>query len=174
MLAFLVEGLATRGHEVILWAHPDSRTPAALVPYGGPAHVSRAARARELAQVSTGLLARRRQPVDDVQKNALLGEALAFLMPIAWEEPLSIVMAEALACGTPVIGTRRGSVPEVVRDGETGFVCDTPEAMAEAVGRVSRLSRRACRADAAARFSDRAIVDAYEALYYEYLERLGT
>ena len=106
-------------------------------------------------------------PVDDVQKNELLGGALAFLMPIEWEEPFGIVMAEALACGTPVIGTPRGSVPEVVVEGETGFVRDTVAGLAEAVGQAHRLDRAACRADCEARFSDRAIVDAYEALYRE-------
>lgn len=106
-------------------------------------------------------------PVDDVQKNELLGRALAFLMPIEWDEPFGIVMAEALACGTPVLGTPRGSVPEVVREGETGFVRDTVDALAEAVGHVHALDRRACRADCEARFSDSAIVEAYLALYQE-------
>ena len=112
-------------------------------------------------------------PVDDVQKNALLGEALAFLMPIEWEEPFGIVMAEALACGTPVIGTRRGSVPEVVIEGVTGFVGETAEDLTEAVGRADTLDRAACRADCEARFSDRVIVDAYEALYRERIEVAG-
>ena len=106
-------------------------------------------------------------PVDDAQKNELLGRALAFLMPIEWEEPFGIVMAEALACGTPVLGTPRGSVPEVVIEGETGFVRDTVEGLAEAVVRVGALDRAACRADCEARFSDRAVVDAYEALYHD-------
>ena len=104
-------------------------------------------------------------PVDDAQKNELLGRALAFLMPIEWEEPFGIVMAEALACGTPVVGTPRGSVPEVVIDGETGFVRSTVEGMAEAVGQVGRLDRAACRADCEARFSDHAIVGAYLDVY---------
>ncbi len=106
-------------------------------------------------------------PVDDVQKNDLLGRALAFLMPIEWEEPFGIVMAEALACGTPVVGTPRGSVPEVVREGVNGFTAPDVTGMAEAVGRVPALSRASCRADAEARFSDTAIVGAYEALYRE-------
>jgi glycosyltransferase involved in cell wall biosynthesis len=105
-------------------------------------------------------------PVDDAQKDELLGGALAFLMPIEWEEPFGIVMAEALACGTPIVGTPRGSVPEVVREGVTGFIAPTVAGMAEAVGRVGSLSRAACRADCEARFSDTAIVDAYEALYF--------
>ena len=106
-------------------------------------------------------------PVDDVRKNELLGSALAFLMPIEWEEPFGIVMAEALACGTPVIGTPRGSVPEVVIEGETGFVRDTVAGLAEAVGQAGTLDRADCRADCEARFSDRAIVDAYLDVYHE-------
>ena len=69
-------------------------------------------------------------PVDDRQKSDLLAGAAALLMPVLWDEPFGIVMAEALACGTPVIGLRRGSVPEVVDDGVTGFVCDDEDQMA--------------------------------------------
>jgi glycosyltransferase involved in cell wall biosynthesis len=106
-------------------------------------------------------------PVDDVGKNRLLGNAAALLMPIEWEEPFGIVMAEALACGTPVIGFSRGSVPEIVRDGVTGYLCRTIEEAAAAVGRLDRLDRADARADCEARFSDRVVVDAYEALYRE-------
>ena len=109
-------------------------------------------------------------PVDDVEKNKLLGKAAAFLMPIDWEEPFGIVMAEALACGTPIIGTRRGSVPEVVTPGETGFVCDSIDEMAAAVGRVDELSRKACRKRCETHFSAQAIVEAYEALYVRHME----
>ena len=104
-------------------------------------------------------------PVDDRQKNEMLGASAAFLMPIEWEEPFGIVMAEAMACGTPVIGTRRGSVPEVVEEGVTGFVCDEVDAMVAAVGRLGELDRAATRARCEAFFSDTAIVDAYEDLY---------
>jgi len=104
-------------------------------------------------------------PVDDAEKNDLLGRAAAFLMPIAWEEPFGIVMAEALACGTPVIGTRRGAVPEVVDDGVTGFVCDTTEEMAAAVEQLNDIDRTACRKRCERLFSGEAIVDAYEQLY---------
>jgi glycosyltransferase involved in cell wall biosynthesis len=107
--------------------------------------------------------------VDDDAKNALLGQAAALLMPIEWEEPFGIVMAEALACGTPVIGFARGSVPEVVRHGETGFVVSDPDAAVAAVAALSRIDRRAARADCERRFSCEAVVDAYERLYGEVL-----
>ena len=103
--------------------------------------------------------------VDDAAKNELLGGALAFLMPIEWDEPFGIVMAEALACGTPVIGFRRGSVPEVVKEGVNGFVCDSVQEAAEAVGRAGMLDRGAIRADCERRFGHNTLVDQYEALY---------
>lgn len=323
---FLVRELARRGHSVTLFAHPDSRTPAQLVPYGVPPHWGVGPRVRELAQVGLGLLARSRQvdvihsfgrlaallpvlplrrlaklqtyqrdgvrwssiaaavriagdsiaftgcsssvfrgrpaegggrwsavfngvdlskydatlavapdaplaflgrlerikgahsaiaiaraagrrlviagnriddgpeadyfdreiaphldgdrityvgPVNDAQKNELLGRSAAFLMPIEWEEPFGIVMAEALACGTPVLGFRRGSVPEVVRDGLNGFSCTTVAEAASLVPATAALDRRAVRVDCEARFSDRAIADRYEALYYELVDRTG-
>jgi glycosyltransferase involved in cell wall biosynthesis len=104
-------------------------------------------------------------PVDDVMKSELLSQVQALLMPILWNEPFGIVMAEAFACGTPVIGLSRGSVPEVVADGVTGFVCRTVDEMVAAVDRLSAIDRRACREIAERRFSQHAIVDAYEALY---------
>jgi glycosyltransferase involved in cell wall biosynthesis len=111
-------------------------------------------------------------PVGDRAKNALLGSAAAFLMPIEWEEPFGIVMAEALACGTPVIGLRRGSVPEVVEEGVSGFVCESAEEMADAVSHLGRIDRRRCRAEYERRFSDDAIVDAYLALYQRHIARV--
>ena len=66
--------------------------------------------------------------VDDAAKNRLLGRSAAILMPLLWEEPFGIVMAEALACGTPVIGLRRGSLPEIIQQGVNGFVCESVEA----------------------------------------------
>jgi glycosyltransferase involved in cell wall biosynthesis len=105
-------------------------------------------------------------PVDDQQKNELLGRAAALLMPILWDEPFGIVMAEALACGTPVIGLRRGAVPEIVNDGVTGFVADDVAGLVAGINRVTTIDRAACRASAESLFSDRVIVDAYESLYY--------
>jgi len=109
-------------------------------------------------------------PVDDRGKNELLGSSAALLMPILWEEPFGIVMAEALACGTPVIGLRRGSVPEIVQDGVNGFVCGSAEEMAAAVARISAIDRRRCRAGCEERFSDHAITDAYLDLYSAVIE----
>jgi glycosyltransferase involved in cell wall biosynthesis len=103
--------------------------------------------------------------VDDAQKNDLLGKSAALLMPVEWDEPFGIVMAEALACGTPVIGFGRGSVPEVVRNGVNGFIVRDSDEAANAVSELDSISRPAVRADCEARFSDDAIVSAYEAIY---------
>ena len=122
---------------------------------------------REVAPHIDGERVRWVGPVDDAQKAALLGRAAALLMLVDWDEPFGIVMAESLACGTPVIGFRRGSIPEVVRDGVTGFVVHSADEAVTAVGRLASLSRAAARADAELRFGSDRIVDAYEALYHE-------
>jgi glycosyltransferase involved in cell wall biosynthesis len=104
-------------------------------------------------------------PVDDAAKSDLLAGAAALLMPVLWEEPFGIVMAEALACGTPVIGLGQGAVPEVVEDGVTGFVCGDVAGMVEAVSRLDAIARDACRRAAEQRYSQAALVGAYESLY---------
>jgi glycosyltransferase involved in cell wall biosynthesis len=83
--------------------------------------------------------------IDQAGKNELLGRAAAMLFPIEWPEPFGLVMIEAFACGTPVIGWRRGSVPEVIDDGVTGYVVESVEQAVAAVGAIGRLRRRDCR-----------------------------
>lgn len=111
-------------------------------------------------------------PVDDTAKNGFLGTAAALLMPVEWEEPFGIVMVEAMACGTPVIAFRRGSVPEVVRDGANGFSCTTVPEAAAAVGRLRTIDRAGVRRDCESRFGAERIVEAYEACYREIVESL--
>src|SRR5439155_8484474 len=91
--------------------------------------------------------------VGGAAKDELLGNAFALLFPIDWPEPFGLVMIEAMACGTPVVAFRCGSVPEVMDDGITGFVVDGVEAAVAAVGRVPSLSRRRCRQVFERRFS---------------------
>ena len=95
-------------------------------------------------------------PLDDRGKQNLLGNAEALLFPIRWDEPFGLVMTEALACGTPVIATRRASTPEVIRDGVTGYLCDPVEpdakAFAEAISRLPLIDRAQCRLDVQQRF----------------------
>lgn len=98
-------------------------------------------------------------------KEAFLGEAYALLFPIDWPEPFGLVMIESFACGTPVIAYRCGSVPEVMREGVSGFVVDSAEEAARAVAKVKRLSRRRCRAYFEERFLDTRMVDDYLNVY---------
>jgi glycosyltransferase involved in cell wall biosynthesis len=315
VLDFLVRGLAARGHQVTLFAHPESDVPATLVPYGAPPHFTRGARGRELWQVGSQLWSRRHEfdlihsfgrlaalapvlalrslpkiqsyqrgglpwrsictarrlgrtsmqftacssnvyrdapandgpwhtifngvdlakytfrpdvgedaplaflgriepikgahnaiaiakaagrrltiagnrvpqyrdyfasqiaphvdgdrvqyigPVDDAAKNALLSSSAALLMPIEWEEPFGIVMAEAMACGTPVIGFARGSVGEVVRNGVNGYACRGKADAVWAVARIATIDRQTVRRDCERRFSSTVIVGQYEKLY---------
>lgn len=107
--------------------------------------------------------------LDDAAKKPFLAGAAALLFPIRWEEPFGIVMAEALACGTPVVALRRGAVPEVVDHGVTGFVCDDEAGLTAAVGRLGGLDRAACRRAAETRFSADAMVEGYLSVYRELL-----
>ncbi|WP_413666195.1 glycosyltransferase family 4 protein [Mucilaginibacter sp. Mucisp86] len=104
-------------------------------------------------------------PVNNSQKNQLLRNSKAFLMPVTWDEPFGIVMAEALACGTPVIGFKRGAVPEVVTNGLNGFVCDTEVDMIKAINHIDSINRAACRQVAEQKFSAGVLAKQYEELY---------
>ena len=103
--------------------------------------------------------------VGGAEKDAFLRNAAALLFPNRWPEPFGLVMAEALACGTPVLALRAGSVPEVVRDGVTGFICDTEDELVMAAGRLGGLDRWTCRREAEQRFSPAAMARAYERVY---------
>lgn len=107
---------------------------------------------------------------DQAAKRKLLAAADALLFPIDWNEPFGLVMIEALASGTPVIGLRRASVPEVIEDGVTGFVVDDVDAMAEAIGRIGEIERRVCRKRAEAEFTVGRMVDNYERHYETVLD----
>ena len=111
-------------------------------------------------------------PVDDAQKNVLLGEAAAMIVPIEWDEPFGIVFAEALACGTPVISCPRGALPEIVRHGIDGFLTRSVDEACEAVANVHKVDRSACRRRAEDRFSAAVIAAQYESLYGELIARL--
>ena len=95
--------------------------------------------------------------------------AKAYLYPIQWDEPFGITMAEALACGTPVVTFKRGAAPEIVAHGETGFVVETMAEFNEALEEVQLISPRACRERVEAMFTDRSMVDGYERLYMKVL-----
>lgn len=103
--------------------------------------------------------------VNDQQKNDLLGKALALLMPVQWNEPFGIVMAEAMACGTPVLGFPYGAIPEIIQDGVNGFICENADEMAEKVSMISKIERKKVRDIAEGKFSDKTIPGQYLALY---------
>jgi glycosyltransferase involved in cell wall biosynthesis len=108
--------------------------------------------------------------VGEREKDTLLGGAWACLFPVDWPEPFGLTMAEAMATGTPVVAYRAGSVPEVIEDRVTGFVCETVADMVAAIPRVSELDRRACRARVERLFSPTAMADGYERAYSAFRE----
>ncbi len=105
--------------------------------------------------------------ITDDEKSAFLGEAAALLMPIEWPEPFGIAMIEAMACGTPVIAFRHGSVPEVVEHGVTGFIVDTPSEAAKAVKKAAQLDRAAIRRRFEERFASSVMAWHYNNLYFK-------
>lgn len=111
--------------------------------------------------------------IDERSKSEFLGRARALLFPIEWPEPFGLVMIEALACGTPVIAFRRGSVEEIIENGVTGFIVNSMEEAVEAAGRIDLLDRRACRRAFEERFSVRRMTDEYLRAYRRVIEMAG-
>jgi glycosyltransferase involved in cell wall biosynthesis len=107
--------------------------------------------------------------VGDGEKAEFLGNARALLFPIDWPEPFGLVMAESLACGAPVIARRRGSVPEVVEHGVTGWIGETDDELAHACGHLEAIDRATCRAIAEQRFSSAVMTDGYVQAYHRLL-----
>jgi glycosyltransferase involved in cell wall biosynthesis len=103
--------------------------------------------------------------IGDERKGEFLGQARALLFPIDWPEPFGLVMIEALACGTPVIAFRCGSVVEILDDGVTGFVVNSVEAAIDAVGRLDTIDRRICRMIFEERFTVARMAEEYIDLY---------
>lgn len=107
--------------------------------------------------------------VGGAAKLELIGGAAGMLNPVSWDEPFGFCMIEAMACGTPIIATPRGAVPEIVDDGVTGFLCSTEQDMAAAVAQLHSIDRGACRAAVETRFSARRMVADHVDLYEEIL-----
>jgi glycosyltransferase involved in cell wall biosynthesis len=108
--------------------------------------------------------------INDGEKSSFLSGAIALLAPIAWPEPFGLVLIEAMACGTPVIAFNRGSVPEIVEDGLTGFVVKDEEEAVAATDRLSRLSRGAIRQRFEERFTARRMAREYLVVYRSLIE----
>lgn len=107
--------------------------------------------------------------INELQKSEFLGNALALLFTIDWPEPFGLVMIEAMACGTPVIARPCGSVPEVMRNGVTGFVASEFDDLVAAVKKVDQISRAACREEYEKRFAVDVMAEKYERIYREMI-----
>jgi glycosyltransferase involved in cell wall biosynthesis len=111
--------------------------------------------------------------VSFADRNALLANATALLSPIRWIEAFGMVNIEALACGTPIIASDFGALPEIIIPGKTGFICRNMGEFVSAVQAARRLSPKDCRRDAEDRFSLESAWPKYEAVFRELLRRLG-
>jgi glycosyltransferase involved in cell wall biosynthesis len=103
--------------------------------------------------------------ITDAEKGDFLGKAAAVLCPYDWPEPFGLVLIEALACGTPVLAYRRGSIPEILEDGITGFICDNLDEMVSALNRLPRIERQRCRQAFETRFTVTRMATNYVELY---------
>jgi glycosyltransferase involved in cell wall biosynthesis len=113
--------------------------------------------------------------IGDREKSEFLGEAVAMLFPIQWPEPFGLTMIEAMACGTPVLATPAGSVPEVIVDGMTGFIRPTVDELVDTVARLDEIDRLTCRQQVEQHFSARTMATGYERLYNQLIaERADT
>jgi len=109
--------------------------------------------------------------IGDHQKTEFLGNAAALLFPIAWAEPFGLAMIEAMACGTPVVAFGRGSVPEIVDEGITGFIVDNEDEAAQAAAAASRLDRARVRRVFEQRFTARRMAEDYLNVYRRLIAR---
>lgn len=103
--------------------------------------------------------------VNEAERNKLMSEAMCFLHPGLWREPFGLTLIEAMACGCPVVALRRGSIPEIIQDGKTGFIAESIEHMAALIPQTASLHRRYCRQYSLGTFSAKKMVDEYEKLY---------
>jgi len=112
--------------------------------------------------------------VNDETKRRFLAGASALLFPIDWPEPFGLVMIEAMACGTPVIAFKAGSVPEVIDDGITGFVVSSEDEAVKAIGRLGELDRYRVRAHFEKRFSAKRMAEEYVRHYQVLCDSIGS
>lgn len=109
--------------------------------------------------------------VNHRSKVKLLRNATALLSLIQWEEPFGLVMIEALACGTPVIANKRGSVPEIIQNNKTGFIVKNISEAVKAIHNIDRINRFDCRKSAEEKFSVERMAEEYEKIYYKLLKK---
>lgn len=109
--------------------------------------------------------------VDEKKRNELMSRALCMLHPVSFREPFGLTLIEAMACGCPVVAFNRGSIPEIIEHGKTGYVVEDIYEMADAVSLISRIDRRACYEHARTKFSSRRMARDYEAIYRAILHK---
>jgi len=107
--------------------------------------------------------------VDTEERNRLMSRALCFLHPINWREPFGLTLIEAMACGTPVVATNYGSIPEIVKHGKTGFIAEDVVEMIEHVKNIDKIKRSACRKYALENFNGDKMAEEYERVYEKLL-----
>ncbi|MGF1622460.1 MAG: glycosyltransferase, partial [Rhodomicrobiaceae bacterium] len=108
--------------------------------------------------------------INERQKQSFLGNARALLFPIDWPEPFGLVMIEAMACGTPILAFRNGSVPEVIDDGLSGYIVDTEEEAISVLQQTVQLDRRRVRRRFEERFSATRMAKDYVSMYEKLLD----
>ncbi len=118
-----------------------------------------------------GKLIRYLGEADFEKKVKYLREARCLLFPILWEEPFGLVMIEALACGTPVVAFRKGSVSEIIQEGINGFIVDNVKEMVEAVKKVEKIKPEKCRRSVEKNFSTKRMIDQYEAVFRKIVKK---
>jgi len=167
-LAFLGRLTAEKGPEKAIRIARAARMPlriAAKIPRAETAYFK-----KHLEPLIDGEDVRLIGEVNDATKQGFLAQAAALLFPIDWPEPFGLVMIEAMACGTPVIAYRSGSVPEVIDDGVTGFIVESEEEAVDAVNKLARLDRRKVRERFEERFSAHRMARAYESHYRQLID----
>jgi glycosyltransferase involved in cell wall biosynthesis len=110
--------------------------------------------------------------INDQEKNELLGKARALLFPIDWPEPFGLAMIEAMACGTPVVAYRRGSVPEIIETGQNGFIVNSVEEAVIALRNLNSIQRGRCRQIFEQRFTSLQMASGYLSIYQKLAERM--
>lgn len=108
--------------------------------------------------------------VDEVERNKLMRKALCMLHPVMWPEPFGLTLIESMACGAPVVAFNKGSIPEVIVSGKTGFIVENLSQMIKAVKKIATLDRAECREHALNNFSAKKMADGYEQIYKKVLE----
>lgn len=109
--------------------------------------------------------------ISQEQLSDFYGSARGCLYPIKWEEPFGLIMAESMACGTPVIAFRRGSVPEIIKHGKTGFIVKNIKETVNAIKKIDQIKRENCRKWVEKKFSVKKMVNDYEKIYYQLLKK---